>query len=384
MKSHHFLYAATGFLLLMQSPAGAAAPANPLAGTDWQLHAIQSMDDAQGTTTIADPSRLTVHFGADGRASFQFDCNRGTGEWKLEAAGAESGRLSFGPIAATRALCPPPHVDERIARDMGHVRSYLLKDGKLFMSLMADGGIYEWHPIPAAAKPEAAAPAARDKERSVTPVKFAPGKTSAIIKGRITGYNYVDYQLRAAAGQTLTVSLKGSNGANYVNVLPPGATDVAMFNGQMADNRYTGMLPTDGVYTLRVYLMRSAARRDESSDFSLSVAITGRPLKPVSAKVDAVLPGTPYHAQTTAPCAPAYSQVRECEARVIRRGFDGTATVDLRWGDKGLRRILFVKGEPKAADAMQPMTFTRNERGWTVKFGDDEHFEIPEPLVFGG
>ena len=87
---------------------------------------------------------------------------------------------------------------------------------------------------------------------------------------------------------------------------------------------------------------------------------------------------------STTPCAPGYSQARECEAPVIRRGFDGTATVELRWDGEGKRRILFVKGEPKAADTPQAMTFTRNERGWRVSFGSEEHFEIPEPLVFGG
>jgi hypothetical protein len=30
------------------------------------------------------------------------------------------------------------------------------------------------------------------------------------------------------------------------------------------------------------------------------------------------------------------------------------------------------------------MTFTRNERGWRVSFGGEEHFEVPEPLVYGG
>jgi hypothetical protein len=30
------------------------------------------------------------------------------------------------------------------------------------------------------------------------------------------------------------------------------------------------------------------------------------------------------------------------------------------------------------------MTFTRDERGWRVSFGGEEHFEIPEPLVYGG
>ena len=38
----------------------------------------------------------------------------------------------------------------------------------------------------------------------------------------------------------------------------------------------------------------------------------------------------------------------ECEAYVVRRGFDGTATVELRWQSEGnqemRRRILFVMG----------------------------------------
>jgi heat shock protein HslJ len=118
-----------------------------LAGTSWRLVAIQSMDDAQGATRIDDPGRFTVHFGADGRAALKLDCNRGTGRWESKPSGATSGSLQFGPIAATRALCPPPHLDERVARDLGYVRSYLLKDGKLYLSLMADGGIYEWAPM---------------------------------------------------------------------------------------------------------------------------------------------------------------------------------------------------------------------------------------------
>jgi heat shock protein HslJ len=120
--------------------------ATTLHGTAWQLHAIQSMDDAQGKTRIADPSRFTLRLNADGSAALQLDCNRGAATWESTPAGDGSGRLTFGPVAATRALCPPPPIGERVARDLGFVRSYLLKEGKLFMSLMADGGIYEWHP----------------------------------------------------------------------------------------------------------------------------------------------------------------------------------------------------------------------------------------------
>ena len=123
------------------------APPASLTGSNWELFAIQSMDDAQGTTRIDSPERITASFTGDGRVSFRLDCNRGTATWEAVAsADGTSGKLRFGPIAATRAMSPPPHLDERVVRDLTYVRSYLLKDGKLFMSLMADGGIYEWRP----------------------------------------------------------------------------------------------------------------------------------------------------------------------------------------------------------------------------------------------
>lgn len=43
-------------------------------------------------------------------------------------------------------FCAPDSLDQRIIRDLAYVRSYRLKDGNLYMSLMADGGIYEWVP----------------------------------------------------------------------------------------------------------------------------------------------------------------------------------------------------------------------------------------------
>ena len=123
-----------------------SAPA-ALAGTSWQLVAIQSMDDTQGTTQIAEPRRYTISFGTDGRAAFRLDCNRGTATWKAtSAAESSSGALEFGPLATTKMMCPPGAHDQKVMRDLAYVRSYLLKDGKLYLSLMADGGIYAWRP----------------------------------------------------------------------------------------------------------------------------------------------------------------------------------------------------------------------------------------------
>jgi len=46
----------------------------------------------------------------------------------------------------TRAMCPPGSLHDRIVRHLPIVRSYVVRDGRLFLSLMADGGIYEFEP----------------------------------------------------------------------------------------------------------------------------------------------------------------------------------------------------------------------------------------------
>jgi hypothetical protein len=221
-------------------------------------------------------------------------------------------------------------------------------------------------------------------DRSVKAVAFPKGKTETVIEGRIKGRGYVDHTLRASAGQTLILQLNSSHRAIYFNLLPPDSSDNAMAIGEQSGNRFDGLLPDDGVYTVRVFLIRAAARRNETGRYTLKVVAGGTALKPIAASKDALVGGTRFHAVANVKCAPAYTQTRECEAGAVRRSFDGTATVELRWDKTWKRRILFVKGEPKAADVPQPMTFTRNERGWVVSFGGGESFEIPEPLVSGG
>jgi len=107
------------------------------------------------------------------------------------------------------------------------------------------------------------------------PLQFAKGASSATVKGSIKGGATIDYKLRAKAGQTMNVALKTSNAANYFNVLPPGSKDVAIFIGSSEGNEWTGALPSEGEYTIRVYLMRSAARRNETANYTLKVGITG-------------------------------------------------------------------------------------------------------------
>jgi heat shock protein HslJ len=65
--------------------------------------------------------------------SARIDCNRGRGKWEAE----EPNQLVFGPMALTRAMCPPGSMHDKIAKDLAFVRSYVLTDGHLFLSLMA-------------------------------------------------------------------------------------------------------------------------------------------------------------------------------------------------------------------------------------------------------
>ena len=72
----------------------------------------------------------------------------------------------------------------------------------------------------------------------------------------------------------MNVTLKSNNLSNYFNVLPPGSNDVAMFVGSTGGNNWTGTLPADGDYKIRVYLMRNAARRNETANYTLTIGIT--------------------------------------------------------------------------------------------------------------
>lgn len=94
-------------------------------------------------------------------------------------------------------------------------------------------------------------------------VRFADGESQATVEGSIRGYQIIDYLLGANAGQTMTVDMATDNLASYFNILAPGETEVAFFVGSNMGNSYSGALPESGEYRVRVYMMRSAARRDE-------------------------------------------------------------------------------------------------------------------------
>ena len=95
--------------------------------------------------TPDDRSKYTIEFDAKGGVAARIDCNRGRGTW----TSAGPSQVQFGPMAVTRALCPPGSLHDQIVKQWTNIRSYTMKDGRLFLALMADGGIYEFEPLKA-------------------------------------------------------------------------------------------------------------------------------------------------------------------------------------------------------------------------------------------
>ena len=121
---------------------GEPESASGLVGTSWKLVRFQGSDDT--TLTPDDGSKYTIEFQPEGKLAARIDCNRGAGTWTSE----ESNRLELGTLALTRMACVQTSpIGQRLSKDWTYVRSYVLKDGHLFVSLMADGGIYEFAPI---------------------------------------------------------------------------------------------------------------------------------------------------------------------------------------------------------------------------------------------
>ena len=103
-------------------------------------------------------------------------------------------------------------------------------------------------------------------------VRFEEGTSGTTITGEIRGYQGVDYQVPARAGQTVVVNFKPSNPSAYFNILPP-VSDAALFVGSSSGNQFAAEAPADGIYTIRVYLMRNAARRNEMTRYTLKVSV---------------------------------------------------------------------------------------------------------------
>jgi hypothetical protein len=226
-----------------------------------------------------------------------------------------------------------------------------------------------------------------DKAIRTERVQFKKGASSAIVNGRIRGYEVIDYLVTAQQGQYANISLATRHTATYFNLLAPGQTEVAFFNGSTSENLYEGNLPADGGYRIRVYMMRSAARRNEVADYRLEIAIAAPGKASAAPAGDAKVPGTGYHAAGDVPCAMGRGNpAGSCPFGVTREGH-GSGMVTVTKPDGRKRVIFFDKGRAIGYDQTHAdkgaFSATRQGDSTIVHIGD-ERYEIPDAVIRGG
>jgi hypothetical protein len=101
-------------------------------------------------------------------------------------------------------------------------------------------------------------------------VRFAKGSTSAAIKGRVSGYAYIDYLLEASQGQKMAVRLTSRSPFAQFVVFDRNMDNV---EGNAGQAEWSGILPSSGLYTVRVLLPRSEARRRGSAIYTVRISI---------------------------------------------------------------------------------------------------------------
>lgn len=107
-------------------------------------------------------------------------------------------------------------------------------------------------------------------------VTFASGSTSKEIRGTLRGSADANLLLRTAPGQVMQVLFAPSNRSCYFNVFEPGRED-AVHNGSISGNEFGRSSTSGGEYRFQIYLMRNAARRNETCRYRISFEVTGAP-----------------------------------------------------------------------------------------------------------
>lgn len=216
-------------------------------------------------------------------------------------------------------------------------------------------------------------------------VHFDKGSNGTTIKGKIQGYESYNYTLSAKAGQTMKVDLKTQHLATYFNIYAPGKApgDEAMFIGTTGGLGYKGTLPDDGRYIIQVFMMRSAARRNEVANYNLSVVITGSS-KATYQSHDSKVEGTPYHATGNVECklGDASKGFDQCPFGVIRKG-QGVAQVDVT-PPGGFKRKLYFNHDRIKTDNNGKIKAHKENDMWIIEVNDYEYYKIFDAVIVGG
>ncbi len=107
-------------------------------------------------------------------------------------------------------------------------------------------------------------------QKSPRRIRFERGHSSTTVSARIVGYEAKDYVVGAKAGQELTVRVKDATASAYFVIYSINGKP----NQMSETDEWSEVLTESGDYVIRVFMMRSAARRKGAvANYKLSISI---------------------------------------------------------------------------------------------------------------
>ncbi|WGL15912.1 META domain-containing protein [Microbulbifer bruguierae] len=310
-----------------------------LEDTAWRLSEFRSMNDGVGSLRPDTPVSVQIRFGADGTATMQLDCNRGSAQWRLKpSADPSNGQIELSQVAATLAACGGHNLGGKFAKDAPMVRGYMIQDGRLSLSLLADAGIYIFDPIPPTASVEDGGPRVWEVAGASSGLKLRKAASaSADVIGRFADGDRLDNLGCEAVGEQLWC---------YVQRFGGGPV------GYVAAGYLTPAIAPDG--TMPAGLDDSALRAGRG-DFDATGKI---------------------------PCGDHW-----CDFGVARAG-GGFATVVITRANGYPRALFFRMGIATGADTAEAegyreFTVTREDDNHLISVGP-ERYRIPDAVIYGG
>ncbi len=107
--------------------AETASPVPPALAGVWRW---VSASNGGKRLSVATPDRYTLTFPEAGHIALKADCNRAAGGVTFGSGGT----LKIGPMAMTRAMCPPGSLSDRFAQDVERSTHWSIEGGALLLT----------------------------------------------------------------------------------------------------------------------------------------------------------------------------------------------------------------------------------------------------------
>jgi len=123
-------------LLAGAQAAATASPVPPALQGVWRWVSATSATDGGKRLSVATPDRYTLTFPEAGHIALKADCNRAAGGVTF----GDDGALKIGPMAMTRAMCPPGSLSDRFAQDVERSTHWSIENGALLLTQPGSAG----------------------------------------------------------------------------------------------------------------------------------------------------------------------------------------------------------------------------------------------------